>query len=290
MADSESTARLGAEAAAKAQQDRESQQNQQQQTAQSFRLPNIDASASAAGSAQQSQPQDPKIDPAGFFVHVNNTKFGDASPTAQQTHHPNVQYIFSDDDPAVLSAALADAHTRNTASTASARANPTREHGILVDVEPITDPKTGKHTGGWKVASASSLSGDFAVTDAKISRMDDSSSAAAVGGSKSPKAGTDTDTGGTIMLKIDGVEMTDDDDTAADSLPSSQSADKSVSGERENYLAIMGQFDRHMSIMKRIMEVHGDKSGKNRAQADDQELGQPETKREGKDLDGEESG
>ncbi|KAH6677039.1 hypothetical protein F5X68DRAFT_193658 [Plectosphaerella plurivora] len=279
MADAESTARLEAATAASAQV-AESQQNQQHQTTQSFRLPNIDASTAPTSA----QPNDPKLDPAGFFVHVNNTKFGDASPSAEKTYHPHIQYIFADDDPAVLSAALADAHTRNTASTASARANPMREHGVLVDVEPITDPKTGKPTGGWKVASAGSISGDFAVTEAQITRMDDSSSAAAVA-----KAGAEADIGGTMWLKLHGVEMTDDDDLPADSLPGSQSADKSVSGEKEDYSGLIEEFDRQMVIIKKIMAAGKARLAKN-STTDEQQHDQPEAKRDGKDLDGDESG
>lgn len=285
MADAESTARLEAVAAAAAQED---EKRQQAQTTHSFRLPNIDAATASSASALRPTSDDPKLDPAGFFVHVNNTKFGDTASTAPLTHHPRVQYIFADDDPAVLSAALADAHTRNTASTSSARANPTREHGILVDVEPVTDPKTGKHTGEWRIASASSLSGDFAVTEAKMTRIDDSSSAAAVGGgggSKSLKPGAEPDAGGTMMLKIDGVEMTDDDNgPGTDSLPGSQSADRSVSGDKEDYGALIEEFDKHMAMIKKIVAAGQTRAAKN---AGVDEVRQPDTK---KDLDGEESG
>ncbi|KAI8278000.1 hypothetical protein K4K59_009319, partial [Colletotrichum sp. SAR11_240] len=98
-------------------------------------------------------PATPKLDPAGFFTLVSNA-------STNTTHHPTVRYIFADDDPDVLTSALAAQHAANQASSSSssAAAAPSNR-AILLDVVPGED-------GRWTVASAASLSADFAVTQA----------------------------------------------------------------------------------------------------------------------------
>lgn len=205
------------------------------------------------GQQQPRHPQDAKLDPAGFFTLVNNTRFGASSSTAQQAHHPRIRYIFADDDPAELTAALAEAHEINEARAPPAAG---RDHGIVVDVAPVTDPATGKATGGWKVTSASSMSGEFAVTGARISRMEDSASAG--GTPVKARAGAEAEEGagaGGLMLRIDGVQVTEDDTPEApESLGTSQSAEHGAgAGAREEYAAVVEDFDRNMGLVRKIL-------------------------------------
>ncbi|KAM0283864.1 hypothetical protein ACHAQH_002245 [Verticillium albo-atrum] len=203
---------------------------------------------------ESTTPSHPPLDPAGFFTLVTNTKFGATASTSQQTHHPRIQYIFADDDPTVLTAALADSHARNQAASSSSHgsAKP-KNHAILVDVAPAEDGKAGD-VASWRVTSASSLSGDFAVTDARITRMEESSAAR---GAKADGGGQDDDgenDGGALMLKIEGVEMTGEDTTGVlgESLPGSQSSVRSGGG-KEDYAVLLEEFDKQMAILKKVI-------------------------------------
>ncbi|KAK1510274.1 hypothetical protein CABS01_07946 [Colletotrichum abscissum] len=183
----------------------------------------------------------PKLDPAGFFTLVSNS-------TANTTHHPTVKYIFLDDDPDTLTTALAAHHSSNQISTPSASTsksgpgknpNPNPNRAVLLDVLPGED-------GQWKVSSVASLSADFAVTDASISRQE---------GEKE----------GGLVLKIEGVEsegattMGDKEKDRAESLPSSNSGvAKSVS---EEYGPLLEDFERKMSVLRRVV-----KAGEGRAE------------------------
>ncbi|EGY15194.1 uncharacterized protein VDAG_06048 [Verticillium dahliae VdLs.17] len=208
--------------------------------------------------SESGAPPQPSLDPAGFFTLVTNTKFGATASTSQQTHHPRVQYIFADDDPAVLTAALADSHARNQAASSSSSsshsASKPKNHAILVDVAPVEDGKTGD-SASWRVTSASSLSGDFAVTDARITRIEDSSAARGPKADAEGQSDAEEDDCGALMLKIEGVEMTGDDTTGVlgESLPGSQSSVKSGGGGKEDYAALLDEFDKHMVILKKVV-------------------------------------
>ncbi|KAF6818107.1 hypothetical protein CSOJ01_01988 [Colletotrichum sojae] len=177
----------------------------------------------------------PKLDPAGFFTLVSNS-------STNTTHHPTVKYIFADDDPDILSAALAAHHAANQASSPSAstskggQPNPPSGRAVLLDVVPGAD-------GQWQVASAASLSADFAVTDAAISRQE---------GEKE----------GGLVLKIEGVES-EPPGTAAgagpeSSLPSSNSGVAKSGGEE--YGPLLEDFERRMSVMRRVVKAGEDRA------------------------------
>ncbi|KAK1636238.1 hypothetical protein BDP81DRAFT_320673 [Colletotrichum phormii] len=183
----------------------------------------------------------PKLDPAGFFTLVSNS-------SANTTHHPTVKYIFLDDDPDTLTTALAAHHSSNQISTPSASTsksgpgknpNPNPNRAVLLDVVPGED-------GQWKVSSVASLSADFAVTDASISRQE---------GEKE----------GGLVLKIDGVEsegattIIDKEKDRAESLPSSNSAVARSGGEE--YGPLLEDFERKMSVLRRVV-----KAGEGRAE------------------------
>ncbi|KAF9876748.1 hypothetical protein CkaCkLH20_05594 [Colletotrichum karsti] len=178
----------------------------------------------------------PKLDPAGFFTLVSNS-------TTNTTHHPTVKYIFADDDPDVLTSALAAQHTANQQSSSSASASktgknpapPPNNRTILLDVVPDAD-------GQWKVSSAASLSADFAVTEASISRQE----------------GETVGEGG-LVLKIEGVDgegaggAGGGEKDKAESLPSSNSAVARSGGEE--YGPILEEFERKMSVMKKVVKA-----------------------------------
>lgn len=190
--------------------------------------------------AEDHQPSDapatPKLDPAGFFTLVSNA-------STNTTHHPTVRYIFADDDPDVLTSALAAQHAANQASSSSSSAAaaagaPTNNRAILLDVVPGED-------GRWTVASAASLSADFAVTQASIERQE---------GEKE---------GGGMVLKIDGVEGEGSGGAGgadkAESLPSSNSAVAKSGGEE--YGPLLEDFERKMSVLRKVV-----KAGEGRAE------------------------
>ncbi|KAH0437755.1 hypothetical protein CcaCcLH18_03651 [Colletotrichum camelliae] len=198
-----------------------------------------DVDADPQQPAEDHQPSDthpatPKLDPAGFFTLISNA-------STNTTHHPTVRYIFADDDPDVLTSALAAQHDANQASSSSssaAAAAAPNNRAILLDVVPGED-------GRWTVASAASLSADFAVTQASIERQE---------GEKE---------GGGMVLKIDGVEG---DGSAgggagdkAESLPSSNSAVAKSGGEE--YGPLLEDFERKMTVLRKVV-----KAGEGRAE------------------------
>ncbi|OHW93426.1 anaphase-promoting complex subunit 11 [Colletotrichum incanum] len=205
--------------------------------------PPVPDAEAAAENEPDAEPVAPKLDPAGFFTLVSNS-------TTNTTHHPTVKYIFLDDDPDTLTTALAVYHSANQTSTPSASTsksgsgknltpNPANR-AVLLDVVPGVD-------GQWKVSSAASLSADFAVTDASITRQE---------GEKE----------GGLVLKIEGVEnesgasaVGDKDKDRAESLPSSNSAVAKSGGEE--YGPLLEDFERKMSVLRRVV-----KAGEGRAE------------------------
>ncbi|RDA89102.1 hypothetical protein CP532_2284 [Ophiocordyceps camponoti-leonardi (nom. inval.)] len=101
-----------------------------------------------------------------LFTLLTNT-------TTNTTIHPRVQYLFTDDDPSILSA-----------PTPSSSSSPSRR-AMVVDLQPDPDPSGT----GWKVSWAASLSADFAISDARI---------------LSPSSAPSTSGAG--VLRLDGVE------------------------------------------------------------------------------------
>jgi hypothetical protein len=118
-----------------------------------------------------------------FFTPLSNT-------TTNTTLHPRVHYIFSDDDPTIVP--------------------PSRS--ILVDLEANSDGGSNK----WNVRSASSLGGDFAVTEARIE--------------------------GEGVLKVEGVQR-----EVVGSL------EKSTEG-KEDLDGLLGDFRRRMGVLKTVVQ------------------------------------
>lgn len=152
------------------------------------------------------EPADPAL--PSLFTLVQNS-------TSKTTHHPHVHYIFADDDPEILTRALA------ASDPASGGAGPTRS--VLLDLAPGDD--------GWSVSHAASLSADWAVVDASLRKMEDAEGQGEEG------------TGG-LMLKIEGVEG------ERENLEASQAGAKDG---REEFAALAGEFERRMSVLRRVV-------------------------------------
>ncbi|KAI6377525.1 hypothetical protein MCOR25_002508 [Pyricularia grisea] len=230
---------------------------------------------------QQHQPTPP---PPPVFTPVF-TLVDDATgrPT---THHPRVHYIFSDDDPEELTAALDDAAADHphppTSSGGAAAAAPgsSRDRAIVVDLVPSPDGRPGS----FSVASAVSLSPDWAVTSVQVSRVGGKDADVPGGGVGSKgktrdgaEAGDDKDDNGSgdggdngLMLRIEGVGV--DPAAAADStltLSGSSSGGSRHSERRrqkqqhqgpgpngeEEFAALADDFDRRMSTLRRVVDA-----------------------------------
>lgn len=163
--------------------------------------------------------------------------------TTRATHHPRVHYIFSDDDPDVLTEALAQHGTQQRQPNASSvspsgsglvaeeRERPRRpsaasatgptpsERVIVLDLVPKTgtNPSDAYSApagdGGYEVAWASSLSSDWAVVSAKISPMADDINASTTAGAST--ADPDDENPQQLILRIEGLGV--------DAVPSSSS-------------------------------------------------------------------
>ncbi|CRK05362.1 hypothetical protein BN1723_017149 [Verticillium longisporum] len=171
------------------------------------------------------------------------------------------------------------------ASLSSHGASKPKNHAILVDVAPVEDGKTGD-SASWRVTSASSLSGDFAVTDARITRIEDSSAARGPKADAEGQSDAEEDDGGALMLKIEGVEMTGEDTTGVlgESLPGSQSSVKSGGGSKEDYAALLEEFDKHMVILKKVVAAGEERAVKTEL-VDTEEAPSQQQQREGLDED-----
>ncbi|MCJ1400513.1 hypothetical protein MMC11_003719 [Xylographa trunciseda] len=139
-------------------------------------------------------PSNPRTSPASqpfgpFFTLIEDGH----SPT---THHPTVQYIFSDDDSDLLTNTLlhihdsqasqpTDTHSRGTNSTPRADQD-SKERYVLLNLAPS----------GTAVDSVHSLTGDWQVLSAKIG--------------KAPTLEGGGEEGG-LMLRIEGTEGPKDD-------------------------------------------------------------------------------
>lgn len=139
------------------------------------------------------------------------------------TIHPHVQYIFSDDDTSALHAASSDEPAHRP---------------IIVDLEP------NDTNDGWTVAWASSLSSDFAVTSATLSKPQ-----------QNPSDGDADGTNGTLMLRLEGatrepLESRFDPDN---SQPSSGSASGAIGRDEVEGLAF--DFRRRLGAMRTVVDA-----------------------------------
>ncbi|GAP85447.1 hypothetical protein SAMD00023353_1000590 [Rosellinia necatrix] len=192
---------------------------------------------------------------APVFTLINNASTG-------TTHHPHVRYVFSDDDPDVLTRSLAECeHTyADESSSGSAPAN----RAMILDLAPNDD-------GNYSVAWASSLSPSWAVLNAELSQISPPSSDA---GHNSDSGAGDASTNKNsrpdrLMLRIEGIETSAPSsssemrisDEASRHRPTSASG--SGSGQRERERAGEGddqantleEFERRMATLRKVVNA-----------------------------------
>jgi hypothetical protein len=191
-------------------------------------------------------------------------------PSNRQTiQYPTVHYIFADDDPEILTAALArhqegagagagagaDADTGDDDPENEADAPPDR--AVLLDMERTADGS------GVDVVWASSLTSDWAVASACVSRVEGSSSGGGGGGAAVGPAGHQ-------VLKIEGVSI---EPSSSGPLPlgdaemqsSGGSAGTSTGAGRqpasppapEDYTELLQEFEKRMATLRKVVEAAG---------------------------------
>ncbi|KAH8161349.1 hypothetical protein CIB48_g6904 [Xylaria polymorpha] len=208
---------------------------------------------------------------APVFTLVNNA-------STRSTHHPHVRYIFSDDDPDILTQALADCEHANADQSDS---DPTlANRAMILDLASNDD-------GGYSVAWASSLSPSWAVLSAQLSQISPPSSDA--GHSSGSGAG---DTGNTkhnrsdrLMLRIEGVETGTPSsstelrisDEASRQRPGSASGSGSGQRERErggegdDYVNTLDEFEKRMVTLRKVVNASEDRRKQLASQTADNE-------------------
>ncbi|KAK8061414.1 hypothetical protein PG994_007780 [Apiospora phragmitis] len=196
----------------------------------------------AAEHEQDAQQQSPPFAP--IYTLVTNT-------STRTTHHPHVHYIFNDDDPDILSQALAQQHGLNVDESTSDPKSHSRT--VLLDVEPDAD-------GGYKVSWASSLSPSWAVVDARLSRITPPSEAE---GAKPSDHAENSQKSDRLMLRIDGIEAASAG-TESELRLSNRSGQGSGSGssigssqrekETESYSTLVDEFERRMVMLRKMVD------------------------------------
>ncbi|KAL7620700.1 hypothetical protein AAE478_009695 [Parahypoxylon ruwenzoriense] len=220
---------------------------------------------------------DPPPPFAPIFTLVNNT-------STRTTHHPHVRYIFSDDDPDILTQALAELDPESGESTD----NPLlANRAMILDLAP--DP-----SGGYNVAWASSLSPSWAVLDAQLSQISPPSSDG--GSNNSNEGGDSSGRVDRLMLRIEGVESSALGSEGELSGEASRQGSGSASGggsghhDRErgevgDYASIVDKFERRMVTLRKIVDAGEERRRKIAADANTTEELMPEVMGEGNPTD-----
>ncbi|KAK6949148.1 hypothetical protein Daesc_009222 [Daldinia eschscholtzii] len=190
---------------------------------------------------------------APIFTLVNNA-------STRTTHHPHVRYIFSDDDPDILTRALVELDIGlDGAASDPALSN----RAMILDLAP--DP-----TGGYSVAWASSLSPSWAVLDAQLSQIAPHSSD---GESNNDNEGGDgSGRPDRLMLKIEGAESNSLGSEGGLSGETSRHGSGSGSGQHdrdrgeiEDYTNLMDKFDKQMNTLRKIVDASEERQRKTAA-------------------------
>ncbi|KAI0182823.1 hypothetical protein EV127DRAFT_305636, partial [Xylaria flabelliformis] len=198
---------------------------------------------------------------APVFTLVNNA-------STRTTHHPHVRYIFNDDDPDILTRALAECEHANADQSDF---DPTpANRAMILDLAPSDD-------GGYNIAWASSLSPSWAVVDAQLSQISPPSSDA---GHSSGGGPGDTDNKNNrpdrLMLRIEGVETSAPgssselriSDEASRQRPGSASGSGSGQRERErpgegdDYANTLDEFEKRMATLRKVVSASEDRRKK----------------------------
>lgn len=191
--------------------------------------------------------------------------------TTHTTHHPHVHYVFSDDDPEILTEALARYGHRASPDASDSRASPQAAHpnerAIVLDLvpKPADNAHPASSNPGYDVAWVSSLSSNWAVVNAKTSAMTEETSNNAIA------LDDETTAGQRLVLRIEGVGDNSVSSTStASQVPSARArrpsledrdlrmsvSSPSVAAQdraREDYGAIVDEFDKRMNILRKVV-------------------------------------
>ncbi|KAI1202830.1 hypothetical protein F5X97DRAFT_190621 [Nemania serpens] len=215
------------------------------------------------------RPRTPPFAPV--FTLVNNA-------STRATHHPHVRYIFSDDDPDILTQALAECEHGYADELGSDSAPANR--AMILDLAPNDD-------GGYSVAWASSLSPSWAVLDTQLSQISPPSSDAGHSSGSGPgDAGANNNNNNRperLMLRIEGVETSAPNslselrisDEANRQRPGSASGSGSGQRERErpgegdDYTSTLDEFEKRMVTLRKVVNASEDRRKKIASQMTD---------------------
>ncbi|KXX74282.1 hypothetical protein MMYC01_208411 [Madurella mycetomatis] len=195
-------------------------------------------------------PQLPAFSP--LFTLLTSTSH---ASNRQTIHHPTVHYIFADDDPEILTAALAHHHSgayEDPSGEDDGRGSGSGVHdrAVLLDMESAPDGSS------LEVAWASSLSPDWAVTSARVSRMEAGGDGAVVAG---PNGG--------LVLKIEGVSLEPSSGAPMGKAGTPEAELQSSGGSTgrqqqqqpppaaEEYGDLLQDFEKRMAILRKVVEA-----------------------------------
>ncbi|KAB5578116.1 hypothetical protein GE09DRAFT_1088546 [Coniochaeta sp. 2T2.1] len=155
-----------------------------------------------AATEHQQPPGEPSPPQPPRFTQLFTTITSTNHPSGRtSTHHPTVHYVFADDDPEVLTSALARYDGVESDDEQQERQDYEEEEGVdrrkrtadravVLDIVPNTAAAAG-----YEVVWASSLSADWAVVEARLGRMDGGGGIQGAGG------------GRMLTLRIEGVSV-----------------------------------------------------------------------------------
>lgn len=157
-----------------------------------------------------------------------------------------MHYIFADDDPEVLTAALAHHHRGAYDDNDEEGESQPPDRGVLLDMEPTADGS------GYHVACASSLTADWAVTSARVSRTEGDGGGVAAG------------LGSNLVLKIEGLSIepspgplgkASTSETEVQSSGGSPGRQRQPAPAAEDYADLLQDFEKRMSTLRKVVEA-----------------------------------
>ncbi|KAK4097096.1 hypothetical protein N658DRAFT_489466 [Parathielavia hyrcaniae] len=203
------------------------------------------------------QPARPPFSPV--FALIASTSH---SSNRQTIHHPTVHYIFADDDPDILTSALAYHHGagyEGEDGEGDSDGPGQTDRGILLNMEPTPDGGSGC---GYEIAWASSLTPDWAVTSARLSRMEEA-------GNSSSGVAAGSGLGNNLVLKIEGVGieptspaagpgplgMTPTPEVEMQSSDGSSGRQQQPATSSEDYSSLLQEFEKRISTLRKVVEA-----------------------------------
>ena len=189
------------------------------------------------------------------------------SSQRQTVHHPTVHYIFADDDPDILTAALAYHHSEQDATSSPDNDErgynrEPRDRAVILDMAPSSNGN------GLQVACASSLSPDWAVVSAQVMRMEDQANSSSGSANAAFTASSPSIHTGPLMLKIEGTAIEPSSSSSSGiSLSATPEGDvqSSMTGKGkqaatpapapEEYPTLVQDFERRIGVLKKVAEA-----------------------------------